>query len=113
MATINDVLGPIRLATHITGVAAAVSGPGTTATTEAPINGPATTFDHPLRRKASNLRMRWTSFFYEQGDVCGNRSSPFFCCRATGYSSVPAADASAAARLGGQGWPRLRPPAWP
>jgi hypothetical protein len=30
--------------------------------------------------------------------------------RAAGHSSVPATDLAAAARRGGQGWPRLRPP---
>lgn len=54
--------------------------------------------------------MRWTSdFFMTEKTIAEIRPILLFGC-AAGHSSVPATDLAAAARRGGQGWPRLRPP---
>lgn len=49
-------------------------------------------------------------FLQDRDDDCGNAKSILLFGRAAGHSFVPATDHSAAARRGGQGWPRLRPP---
>ena len=56
--------------------------------------------------------MRWTSdFFMAETPIAEIAVSLFFCSVAlAGHSFVPATDLAAAARRGGQGWPRLRPP---
>src|SRR6476661_2215536 len=54
--------------------------------------------------------MRWTSdLFMTEMTIAESRTSILLFGCAAGHSAVPAIDLAAAARRGGQGWPRLRP----